>query len=241
MSWEDKFNTYMYLHKITEKNTTGLISDEKAERIIHVLQTQVFNEKILQKIRKMVDANYAKTVQNTMRKYNKKVSRGNDSIVKGSFVTVRIPTVDRASRDLSSLLCKVVDGSLFKLACLYGILNLLYDMGDLELLNSVVDIFHWVETPISLHAAANQASFSLSCKRCKCEGNCDAKSYNCRKTEVPERNLTTTKMMSIFPLGTFHLYVAAFQKHMYMEFISLSLYDFSELVVLIRISLIERC
>ena len=33
------------------------------------------------KIRKMVDANYAKTVQNTMRKYNKKVSRGYDSIV----------------------------------------------------------------------------------------------------------------------------------------------------------------
>ena len=31
-----------------------------------------------------------------MRKYNKKVSRGSDSIVKGSFVTVRIPTVDRA-------------------------------------------------------------------------------------------------------------------------------------------------
>jgi hypothetical protein len=26
-------------------------------------------------------------------------------------------------------------------------------MGDLELLNSVVDISHWVETPISLHAA----------------------------------------------------------------------------------------
>ena len=38
-------------------------------------------------------------LQNTMRKYNKKVSRGNDSIVKGSFVTVRIPTVDRASGD----------------------------------------------------------------------------------------------------------------------------------------------
>jgi hypothetical protein len=35
-------------------------------------------------------------------------------------------------------------------------------MGDLELLNSVVDISHWVEAPISLHAAAKQASFSLS-------------------------------------------------------------------------------
>jgi hypothetical protein len=48
----------------------------------------------------MIDANYAKTVQNNMRKYNKKVSRGNDSIVKGNFVTVRIPTVDRASGNL---------------------------------------------------------------------------------------------------------------------------------------------
>jgi hypothetical protein len=35
-------------------------------------------------------------------------------------------------------------------------------MGDLELLNSVIDISHWVETPISLHAAAKQASFSFS-------------------------------------------------------------------------------
>ena len=119
------------------------------------------------------------------------MSRGNDSIfVKGSFVTVRIPTVDRASWDLPRLLCKVVDvvgkdGSLFKLACPYGILNSLYDMGDLELLNSVVDISHWVETPISLHAAAKQASFSLSCKRCKCKGNFTAKSCKCRKTEDP--------------------------------------------------------
>ena len=67
-------------------------------------------------------------LQNTMRKYNKKVSRGNDSIVKGSFVTVIIPTVDRASGDLPRFLCKVVDvvgkdGSLFKLACPYRILN----------------------------------------------------------------------------------------------------------------------
>jgi hypothetical protein len=56
------------------------------------------------KIRQIVDANYAKTVQNTMRKNNKKVSRGNDSIVKGSFVTVRILTVDSASGDLPRIL-----------------------------------------------------------------------------------------------------------------------------------------
>jgi hypothetical protein len=37
MSWEDKFNTY--LHKITEKATTELISEEKAERIKNVLRT----------------------------------------------------------------------------------------------------------------------------------------------------------------------------------------------------------
>jgi hypothetical protein len=72
----------------------------------------------------------------------------------------------RASGDLPRLLCKVVDvvgkdGSLLKLACPYGILNSLYDMGDLELLNSVINISHWVETPISFHAAAKQASVSL--------------------------------------------------------------------------------
>jgi hypothetical protein len=35
-----------------------------------------------------------------MRKYNKKVSKSNAKIVTGSFVTVRIPIVGRASGDL---------------------------------------------------------------------------------------------------------------------------------------------
>ena len=48
-------------------------------------------------------------------------------------------------------------------------------MSDLELLNSVADISHWVETPISLHTAAKQASFSLSCKRCKYKANSTTK------------------------------------------------------------------
>ena len=56
------------------------------------------------------------------------------------------------------------DGSLFKLACSYGILNSLYDLSDLELLNSVADISHWVETPISLHAAANKQVFHCLAK-----------------------------------------------------------------------------
>ena len=59
-------------------------------------------------------------------------------------------------------------------------------MGDL--LNSVVDISHLVETATSLHAAAKQKCFSLSCKRCKYKGNstnCTAKSCKYRKTEVP--------------------------------------------------------
>jgi hypothetical protein len=38
-------------------------------------------------------------------------------------------------------------------------------------------------------------------------------------------------MISIFPLWTFHLYVAAFQKQLHMEYISLSWYDIPELVV----------
>jgi hypothetical protein len=56
-----------------------------------------------------------------------------------------------------------------------------------------------------------------------------------------ERNFTTKEMISIFPLWTFHLCVATFQKHLHMEYISLSWYDIPELVVSIRISLIEGC
>jgi hypothetical protein len=49
-------------------------------------------------------------------------------------------------------------------------------------------------------------------------------------------------MISTFPLWTFHLYVATFQQHLHMEnIISLSWFDIPELVVPIRISLIEGC
>jgi hypothetical protein len=47
------------------------------------------------------------------------------------------------------------------------------------------------------------------------------------------------EMMSIFPLWTFHSYVATFQQHLHMEYASLSWYDIPELVVPIKISLIE--
>ena len=48
-------------------------------------------------------------------------------------------------------------------------------------------------------------------------------------------------MISIFPLWTFHSYVATFQLHLHMEYISLSSYEIPELVIPIRISLIEGC
>jgi hypothetical protein len=58
-----------------------------------------------------------------------------------------------------------------------------------------------------------------------------------------ERNFTTKEMISIFPLQTFHLYVATFELHLPMEYmyIYLSWYDIPKLVVHIRISLIEGC
>jgi hypothetical protein len=40
---------------------------------------------------------------------------------------------------------------------------------------------------------------------------------------------------------TFHLYVATFQQHLDMVYLSLSSYDIPELVVSIRNSLIEGC
>jgi hypothetical protein len=53
--------------------------------------------------------------------------------------------------------------------------------------------------------------------------------------------LTTIGMNSFSPLWTFHLYVATFPLQLHMEFISLSWSDIPELVVSIRISLIEGC
>jgi len=51
----------------------------------------------------------------------------------------------------------------------------------------------------------------------------------------------TKDIISIFPLWSFHLYVATLQRHLHMENISLSWYDIPELVVPVSISLIEGC
>jgi len=59
--------------------------------------------------------------------------------------------------------------------------------------------------------------------------------------EIDNRLITTKEMISIFPLWTFHLYIATFQWHLHVEYISLSWYDILELVVPIIISLIEVC
>jgi hypothetical protein len=48
---------------------------------------------------------------------------------------------------------------------------------------------------------------------------------------VVELNFTTKEMISIFPLRTFHLYVATLQQHLHMEYISLSSSDIPELLV----------
>ena len=57
-----------------------LLTDGTADQTDEVTLQQTTSVKH-DKVCKMVDANYTKTVQNTMRKYNKKVSRGYDSIV----------------------------------------------------------------------------------------------------------------------------------------------------------------
>jgi hypothetical protein len=48
-------------------------------------------------------------------------------------------------------------------------------------------------------------------------------------------------MISIFLLWIFHLYLATFEQHLQLEYISVSWYDIPERVVPIRIALIEGC
>jgi hypothetical protein len=43
-------------------------------------------------------------------------------------------------------------------------------------------------------------------------------------------------MISIFPLSTFHLYVATFQQHLQMEYISLSWYDIPDVLLVVSTS-----
>jgi hypothetical protein len=65
--------------------------------------------------------------------------------------------------------------------------------------------------------------------------------YTSKSTERGgyERHFTTKEMISIFPLWSFHLYVATFQQDWHMEYISVRWYDIPDLVAPIRMSLIE--
>jgi hypothetical protein len=118
-----------------------------------------------------------------------------------SFVTVRIPIVDRASGDLPRLLCRVddiigKDASLYKLSCEFGVLNSYYDTGDIELLTRKVETSHWKKEEISLHAAAKQASFSLASKRCKCKGTYRTKMYDKKNHYLTLRSKVKATMTS---------------------------------------------
>jgi len=61
------------------------------------------------------------------------------------------------------------------------------------------------------------------------------------KGKMAHRNFTTKEMISIFPLWTFHLDLATFQHHLHMEYTMFSWYEIPDLVIPIRISLIESC
>ena len=121
------------------------------------------------RIRQMLDRNYKQSIENTMRKYNKKVSKFNAKIEKGSFVTVGIPIVDRVSGDLPRLLCSVddiigKDASLYKLSCEFGVLNACYDMGDIELLTPKVETSHCKKRR-NFSACCCKTSKFFSCKQ----------------------------------------------------------------------------
>jgi hypothetical protein len=53
---------------------------------------------------------------------------------------------------------------------------------------------------------------------------------------VKNETLRHKRWFKLFPLWTFHVYVATFQQHLHMGYISLSWYNIPELVVPIRIS-----
>ena len=55
---------------------------------------------------------------------------------------------------------------------------------------------------------------------------------------VMKNEILGQMIISIFPLWTFHLYIATFQQQLYMEYTSLRWSDISEFVVTIMISLI---
>ena len=68
-------------------------------------------------------------------------------------------------------------------------------------------------------------------------------SYHDLHLEIDSEDRLRTKLyrQKIFPLWTFHSYVATFQQHLHTEHISLSWSDIPDLVVHIMISMIAGC
>jgi hypothetical protein len=65
--------------------------------------------------------------------------------------------------------------------------------------------------------------------------------WNGRQISLCNRSVTICYQVSKVSQQTANIYVATFQQHLHMEYTSLSWYDIPELVVPIRISLIEGC
>jgi hypothetical protein len=71
--------------------------------------------------------------------------------------------------------------------------------------------------------------------------SCCMLSVSCLWRGILQTQRTHREKISIFPWWTFHFYLATFQQHLHVEYISLSWSDIPELGDSIMISLIEDC
>ena len=120
---------------------------------------------------------------------NKGKKRSSDFEV-GDLVRIPIPKIDRSGVDRPTLPCKIVkktDKEQYQLGCKFGILEIYYSSGELELLGTRTypELNEILPRNLSLREAARLQSIgsesSISNSICNCKTSCNNHHCRCKK------------------------------------------------------------
>jgi hypothetical protein len=114
----------------------------------------------------------------------------NNLFQNGTYVRIRIPSIDRSSTDRKALPCKIVDvlpNDQYRLGCATGIINRCYSANEMELMGS--QEFSELENIPNISVGVREAALAQSASinigvRCNCHTKCDQKRCKCKKSGV---------------------------------------------------------
>lgn len=132
--------------------------------------------------------NYVRNRQKQQTNYEKK-RKLNDDIVVNSFVSLKIPRVDRSNTCKRRLPAKVIaiNGNMVKLQCRVGIIEGKFRLDEVEKWNADIplELQRAPDTTISLVGAyRSETNYSMTPSICKCVSGCKTQKCRCYKSRI---------------------------------------------------------